>query len=698
MALTRPRSWQLLDSDYKDSCRAATTDPVNLSAAPNNIDNVPLAKRDRILVKNQSTASQNGIYYVQTLGTGSNGVWVRAADFASSENISSGLQVSIEEGDVNGDKTYQLTTDNPIILNTTSLVFELASGGGGGGSQTLDDVTDLGNTTTNGITVGNLTVDNIFIDTNTISSTNTNGNINLTPNGSGVILANANITAPVFISNVSTGTAPFTVTSTTQVANLNVATAGTATTAGTVTTAAQPNITSVGTLSSLSVSGTVTSNKLQTNENSDSENIGVGDDAWIGDMNTANTLRIKGKQDATAGYISFGSSDVTALGRVGTGPLTYGGNTIWHAGNDGVGSGLAADTAGTVITAAQPNITSVGNLTIANIDNIQIDGNTISSTNANGNIDITPNGTGNINLNDPVQATSTIQATRFISNIATGTAPFTVTSTTQVANLNVATAGSATTAGTVTTAAQPNITSVGTLTSLTLSGDVTLNAQSDLRFADSDSSNWVAFQAPTTITSNVTWTLPATDGSNGNALLTYGNGVLYWGAAGGGGASVTTSTTAPVGPSDGNLWFDEDDGAIYIYYEDGTSNQWVEIGQNTFVSPLTIDNITISGSTISTLTNANLNLSPNGTGNVILSALSGTAVVYTSSNKELRTSTNLTFNGTNLTLTGNANITSSARIGNITLSGNTITFNDSSTQTTAGITTAKAFALITIFG
>jgi hypothetical protein len=45
-------------------------------------------------------------------------------------------------------------------------------------------------------------------------------------------------------------------------------------------------------------------------------------------------------QDATRGYIAFGNADNTALGRSGSGPLTYGGNTIWHAGNDGGGSGL----------------------------------------------------------------------------------------------------------------------------------------------------------------------------------------------------------------------------------------------------------------------------------------------------------------------------------------------------------------------
>ena len=122
--------------------------------------------------------------------------------------------------------------------------------------------------------------------------------------------------------------------------------------------------------------------------------------------------------------------------------------------------------AGVLTTAAQPNITSVGTLT-----SLTVTGNTTS---------------GNLNT------AGIVTASRLISNIATGTAPFTVTSTTQVANLNVATAGLATfattanavaganvsgqvsnalVAGTVYTNAQPNITSVGTLTTVTVSGN-----------------------------------------------------------------------------------------------------------------------------------------------------------------------------------------------------------------------------------
>jgi hypothetical protein len=64
--------------------------------------------------------------------------------------------------------------------------------------------------------------------------------------------------------------------------------------------------------------------------------------------------------------------------------------------------------------------------------------------------------------------------------------------------------------------------------SLVLTNNAILNAQSDLRFGDADSSNWVAFQGPTTVASNVTWTLPSADGSSNQALSTNGSGTLSW--------------------------------------------------------------------------------------------------------------------------------------------------------------------------
>ena len=74
----------------------------------------------------------------------------------------------------------------------------------------------------------------------------------------------------------------------------------------------------------------------------------------------------------------------------------------------------------------------------------------------------------------------------------------------------------------------------------TIAGNLTLNAQGDLRFADSDSSNWVAFQGPATVASNITWTLPSVDGSTGQALVTNGTGTLSWATPGGSPGGSTT--------------------------------------------------------------------------------------------------------------------------------------------------------------
>ena len=88
------------------------------------------------------------------------------------------------------------------------------------------------------------------------------GNANVGNLGTAQVLASANVTAPQLISNIATGTAPLVVSSTTRVANLDVAKAGVA---NTVNDAAQPNITSVGTLSSLAVTGNVTSGNVYAN-------------------------------------------------------------------------------------------------------------------------------------------------------------------------------------------------------------------------------------------------------------------------------------------------------------------------------------------------------------------------------------------------------------------------------------------------
>lgn len=95
-----------------------------------------------------------------------------------------------------------------------------------------------------------------------------------------------------------------------------------------------------------------------------------------------------------------------------------------------------------------------------------------------------------------------------------------------------------------------------------LTGNITLNGQSDLRFADLDSSNWVAFQAPASVASNVTWTLPATDAAvSGSVLVSNAAGTLSWSSDYATAAQGTTADSA-VQPGDNISDLTNDSGFI----------------------------------------------------------------------------------------------------------------------------------------
>ena len=99
MGLTRPRAYQIYDIDYKQAVRAVTTSNVTLAGgAPATVDGVTLVLNDRVLVTAQGTGSQNGIYYVTTVGTGSNGTWTRSTDTDVTGELLSGTIVMVTEG------------------------------------------------------------------------------------------------------------------------------------------------------------------------------------------------------------------------------------------------------------------------------------------------------------------------------------------------------------------------------------------------------------------------------------------------------------------------------------------------------------------------------------------------------------------------------------------------------------------------
>jgi phage-related tail fiber protein len=109
--------------DVKDSVRAATTANITLSATQT-VDGVALVAGDRVLIKDQSTASANGIYVVAA------GAWVRATDADSATKVTGGMFTFVEEGTANADSGWVLTTSSPVTLGTTSLAFTQFSGAG----------------------------------------------------------------------------------------------------------------------------------------------------------------------------------------------------------------------------------------------------------------------------------------------------------------------------------------------------------------------------------------------------------------------------------------------------------------------------------------------------------------------------------------------------------------------------------------
>lgn len=100
----------------KDPVRVATTANITLSGTQT-IDGVSLSVGNRVLAKNQTAPEENGVYVVAA------GAWARSLDADTSAEVLGGLAVWVNEGTANADKRFVLTTNDPIVLNTTALVF-----------------------------------------------------------------------------------------------------------------------------------------------------------------------------------------------------------------------------------------------------------------------------------------------------------------------------------------------------------------------------------------------------------------------------------------------------------------------------------------------------------------------------------------------------------------------------------------------
>ena len=119
---------QLQGLDVKNSVRVATTANGTLSSAFANgqtVDGISLATGDRILLKDQSTGSENGIYTVNASGAPT-----RATDFDENSEVTGGTFFFVEEGTTNADNGFVMTNDGAVTVGTTALVFTQFSGAG----------------------------------------------------------------------------------------------------------------------------------------------------------------------------------------------------------------------------------------------------------------------------------------------------------------------------------------------------------------------------------------------------------------------------------------------------------------------------------------------------------------------------------------------------------------------------------------
>lgn len=280
------------------------------------VDGVILSVGDLVLFKDQTADFENGVYQLTTNGTaGTPSIFTRSTTFDSAIEIPAGQGIGVGQGTINAD-TVWLQTEIVTTIGASPILFREA------GIRPIPSATDnaivrwdgvAGDLVQNSLVilddVGVLTgitqlnVDNIRIDGNTISSTDTNGNIDVVLDGTGLVTINSSA-------------------------------------AGADTILDEDNMAS------------------------DSETA------------LATQQSIKGYVDANA-VASAGATTDNALARF-----------------DGV-TGLVIQNSVAILNDAG----DLSGLTQLSVDNLRLDGNTISSTDTNGNVNVSPDGTGGFTVN-----------------------------------------------------------------------------------------------------------------------------------------------------------------------------------------------------------------------------------------------------------------------------------------------------------
>ena len=544
--------------DVKNSVRAATTGNRALTGLTA-VDGVTPIGGDRILVRYQTTGSENGIY------TAASGAWSRAVDADTTGKITGGTFTFVEEGTLYSDTGWVVSTNGTITIGTTAIEWTQFSGAGAytaGSGLTLNGGQFSVNTdgVTTEISGGNVIVkaSAVFTTPNIGAATGTSLNLS-----TGTITANGALLTNINGSNVS------------EVAL-----------ATNVSDAAQGNITSVGTLTSLAVSGAATFGSSAVTANSG----GIYTDGYYYANGTQIDFQTAAGNATEVQFKATGSNDLQASTKFtfdpSTSNLTVNGNIVTGTGSGGnitgadfvtansfqsstltsgrvtfAGtSGLLSDDADLTFTTAT-NLLTAGNIAATSLTSGRVtfattDGKLVDNANFTFNgTELKVTGTANITTSiatAALTATGTVQGGNLIAdNLTTANAlvisegsthrlisnntlflgandtltaaNISTTGNTSTGNLSVTTnialsSGNITGAnvisgttltGTLSTAAQTNITTVGTLAGVTATGVVDFTGTSNVALG-------------------AVGNVHITGGTSGQVLTTDGAGVLSW--------------------------------------------------------------------------------------------------------------------------------------------------------------------------